>query len=54
MKKEITELVSMMRLLEQDHDPDGWPAVQMKDISALCDAIEWYDEIADQIHPFVK
>ena len=27
-----------MRLLEQDHGPDDWPAVQMRDITALCDA----------------
>lgn len=34
------ELVQRMRSLEADHEPDGWPAVRMRDISALCDAIE--------------
>src|SRR5690554_207214 len=29
-----------MRSLEQDHEPDGWPAVQMRDLSALCDLVE--------------
>ena len=34
------ELIQRMRLLEADHAPDGWPAVQMRDISALCDELE--------------
>ena len=25
--------------LSADHGPDGWPAVQMRDISALCDEV---------------
>lgn len=29
-----------LRSLEADHAPDGWPAVQMKQISALCDEVE--------------
>lgn len=33
-------LLARMRLLEVDHEPDGWPAVRMRDISALCDEIE--------------
>lgn len=36
----INELLARMRLLETDHAPEGWPAVQMKDITALCDEIE--------------
>ena len=35
-----TDIVSRMRALEADHKPDGWPAVQMRDISTLCDIIE--------------
>ena len=31
-------LLGRMRLLGQDHGPDDWPAVQMRDITALCDA----------------
>ena len=29
-----------LRLLEQDHEPDGWPAVQMRDITELLDELE--------------
>lgn len=36
----MDNIISRMRLFEQDHEPDGWPAVQMKDISALCDLAE--------------
>lgn len=36
----MVELVERLRLLEQDHEPDGWPAVRMRDITALLDAIE--------------
>lgn len=34
------DLISRMRLLEQDHEPNGWPAVQMRDISALLAEVE--------------
>lgn len=37
---EPMDIVSKMRLLEADHKPDGWPAVQMREISALCNMIE--------------
>lgn len=33
-------LLGRMRALEADHARDGWPAVQMKDISALCQMVE--------------
>src|SRR5690606_37466012 len=36
----MDDLIERMRSLEQDHEPEGWPAVQMRDISALCDALE--------------
>ena len=36
----IDQLLARMRLLEKDHSPEGWPAVQMKDVTALCDEIE--------------
>jgi hypothetical protein len=29
-----------MRGFEIDHEPDGWPAVRMRQVSALCDEIE--------------
>jgi len=34
------DLVERLRLLEQDHEPDGWPAVRMRDITALLDALD--------------
>jgi hypothetical protein len=47
-----SDLLGRMRGLEADHGPEGWPAVKMKDISALCDELEkarrtaqyWKDE----------
>ena len=34
------KLLARLRLLEKDHQPNGWPAVQMKDISTLCNMVE--------------
>jgi hypothetical protein len=34
------ELVERVRTYEADHHPEGWPAVQMKTLSALADEIE--------------
>lgn len=34
------ELIERLRVLEIDHEPNGWPAIQMRDISAMCYAIE--------------
>ena len=36
----MADLIKRLRLLEQDHEPDGWPAVRMRDITALLDALE--------------
>lgn len=36
----LDALVGALRLLEFDHEPDGWPAVQMKDISELLDLVD--------------
>ena len=35
-----SELIERLRVLEQDHKPDGWPAIQMRDVTALLDTIE--------------
>ena len=43
------EVVDRMRALEADHAPDGWPAVQMRDISALCDAVETLQQRYDAL-----
>jgi len=34
------KLIKRMRGFEIDHEPDGWPAIRMRDISALCDLVE--------------
>ena len=34
------ELIERLRSFEIDHAPDGWPAIRMRDISAMCDAVE--------------
>ena len=51
---QVQRIVSRMRLLEKDHDPDGWPAVQMKDISALCDLLEELDIFKFNLREKVK
>ena len=33
-------LLDRMRALQSDHEPDGWPAVQMRDITALVGMVE--------------
>ena len=47
---DLTILLGRMRLLEQDHGPDGWPAVQMRDITALCDAVMRGGSTAREAH----
>ena len=48
----IPELIERLRSFEIDHGPDGWPAIRMRDVSALLDEIErlrgWIDGLADQ------
>jgi hypothetical protein len=36
----LCRMVERMRGFERDHEPHGGPAVQMREISALCTAIE--------------
>jgi hypothetical protein len=38
--KHAIDIVEEMRSFEVDHQPDGWPAVKMCQISSLCDEIE--------------
>ena len=33
-------LLLRMRNFEADHEPEGWPAIQMKDVSSLCRLVE--------------
>lgn len=34
------DLIALVRSLEADHGPGGWPAVEMATLSALADEIE--------------
>jgi len=34
------ELIARLRLFEQDHEPEGYPAIQTRDVTALLDTIE--------------
>ena len=34
------ELIERLRGFEIDHSPDGWPAIRMREISAMCEAVE--------------
>lgn len=39
--KKINEVMKRVHLLEADHTPDGWPAIQMGDITQLrCEIME--------------
>lgn len=45
-----TELIERLRNFEQDHKPDGWPAIQMRDVSELLNALEAQDrELVEQL-----
>ena len=34
------EPIEWLHCFEIDHSPDEWPAIRMREISAMCDAIE--------------
>ena len=36
----MNDLISRLRRLESDHEPEGYPPVKMKEITALVDACE--------------
>jgi hypothetical protein len=36
----VDEFVKQMRSLEADHAPNGFPTIQMRDVSRLCSIIE--------------
>jgi hypothetical protein len=39
--------IEQVRMLKKDHLPDGWPAVQMKTLTALADEIDRLQGIID-------
>jgi hypothetical protein len=47
--RDIDDTIQRMRLLEVDHGPDSWPAVQMRDIVALLNDSEgWQRQASDR------
>ena len=38
----LEPIVGRLRMLEIDHEPDGWPAVQMRDITRILNALDFY------------
>jgi hypothetical protein len=36
----MSEFIERVRMLELDHEPNGWPAIQMRDLSAAAEEIE--------------
>ena len=41
--------IQSMRLYSVDHEPDGWPAIPMRDVTRLCDLAE--RRLAAQVEP---
>ena len=46
----VTDLHARLRLLESDHEPDGCPAVQMRDISALLNEVDRLKLLCQTVH----
>lgn len=46
-RSELSGLFARLRLIEIDHEPDGWPAVQMRDITRILNALEFYRRRCD-------
>lgn len=47
--RDIDDTIDRMRSLAIDHEPDGWPTVRMRDITALLDDIEgWQRQASDR------
>ncbi len=40
ISKNEENIIKRLRLLEMDHDPEGWPCVTMKELTLLLDIIE--------------
>lgn len=47
--KDVMELIERLRGFEIDHKPDGWPAIRMRDVSALCNAIDELTELSERL-----
>ena len=46
---DIRDVLKRARLLEADHDEDGWPAIQMRDVTILrCEILELRAKLSTQ------
>jgi hypothetical protein len=50
MKTDIEEILTYCRGLPIDHEPDGWPAIQMRDLTALVDEVDRLRKEAERYH----
>ena len=50
----MSELLEQMKLLNEDHKPDGWPAVRMSEINALVSMIKSQGEQLSKANERVK
>lgn len=50
----ISEVIKMTRTLEKDHNPYGWPAVRMREMTALADEVEKLQQKAGQLESLVE
>ena len=50
----ITELIERMRGFEADHEPDGWPAIRMREVSALCDSLLAQQAVIEKLVTFIE
>lgn len=44
-----TEFLDSMRSLKDDHEPDGWPAIQMRDVTRLVEIIDGLVPVLDRL-----
>jgi hypothetical protein len=47
-------LIEELRGFEADHSPDGWPAIRMRQISALCDEVDRLKSVEAAARNLVK
>jgi hypothetical protein len=45
-------LIERVRMLEKDHSPDGWPSIQMRDVSNLASTIEALQAEVERLKAF--
>ena len=43
------EIIRRVRVLEVDHEKDGWPAIRMGDVTALANEVERLEEVMEYL-----